>query len=329
MDKDYLQALRYKLQKRIRKLNSASNRDFYQTSLRQLFVFLRGHTVFSGILGELEQLSKTENIEIKIEQYTIKQGYRDKKIHLETEKEYAAMCFIVIQQCVESDNALDPILIGKKCNLQANKEEECLELFNEYFLEPFYEYIDENLDENGAILSLLRKYKERCEWFRRDNLYALWKEETQKGEKNLAYDMYEYLHNQGLDFFIEPNSASGEIDMISTQLGQDRLLLDAKIFNPEKNKGISYIAAGFHQVYTYTQDFNQPIGYLVIFKTCQNDLRFSLSEGMSSIPFMTYNNKTIFFITIDIFPHEKSASQRGKLKSYEITTEDLHQATES
>ena len=35
-----------------------------------------------------------------------------------------------------------------------------------------------------------------------------------------------------------------------------------KIFDPGKSKGISYLCAGFAQVYQYTKDYNTPFGYL-------------------------------------------------------------------
>jgi len=50
-------------------------------------------------------------------------------------------------------------------------------------------------------------------------------------EKNCwAYDLYEYLHDQGIQFHIEPESASGRVDLISAQSGKDRLMADAKNF---------------------------------------------------------------------------------------------------
>ena len=320
MDKDYLQALRYKLQKRVRKLNSTQNRGMYHVMLKQFFEFLCDHKLLSGIVDELALLSDNDNITKEVEKICSERNY---ETSLEREKDYSAMCYKILKQCAESTNNFDPIKIGHNIAQGKSDTAEDLGLFNECFLEPFYEYIDESIDETGAILSLLRKYKERCEWFKKESLYSTWKDATQKGERLLAYDLYEYLHDQGIEFFIEPQSASGEVDMISSQPGQNKLLVDAKIFNPEKDKGKRYIISGFNQVNTYTKDFNQPIGYLVIFKTCENDLKFSLTSGISSVPFITHNNKTIFFITIDIFPYNHSASKRGTLKAVEISAGDL------
>ncbi len=167
------------------------------------------------------------------------------------------------------------------------------------------------------------KYKHKSEWFRKDELYNLWTENTQKGEKLLALNFYEYLHDNGIEFYIEPSSTSGEADLVSAQSTGDRLIADAKIFNPEKNKGKSYIIDGFRQIYDYTLDFNQPSGYLVIFKTSEEELKFTFANYSQQTPFVQHNSKTIFFIVIDIHQYSESASKRGKLKSVEITENEL------
>ncbi len=84
--------------------------------------------------------------------------------------------------------------------------------------------------------------EQKCEWFQRTKLYEAWLENTQKGEKILALHLYEYMHDQGVDFSIEPTSASGEADLVSAQTSDEPLIADAKIFNPAKSKGKNYIA---------------------------------------------------------------------------------------
>ncbi|HEY4247162.1 MAG TPA: hypothetical protein VGM64_09915 [Lacunisphaera sp.] len=169
----------------------------------------------------------------------------------------------------------------------------------------------------------LKKYKQRCEWFHRAKLFEKFKDDTGRGERNLASALYEYLHDQGVDFHIEPESASGRVDLISTQTGLDRLVADAKLFNPERGQDRTYIAKGFRQVYEYTRDFNEVFGYLVIFKTCAEDLSIQTSHQEGGVPFLTHNNKTIFFLVIDIYEHELPASKRGKLQTYELTPAEL------
>jgi hypothetical protein len=188
-----------------------------------------------------------------------------------------------------------------------------------------YEYLDEHIDDNRAILSVLRNYKHRCEWFQSKRLFDLYCDgkENRKAEKNLAFDLYEFLFLQGIDFSIEPSSASGEADLVNAQDSEDRLIADVKIFDGE-NKRKSYIISGFHQVLTYTRDYNQPFGYLVIFKTCERGLNISGSDQEQSIPMISMGGKTIFFLIVDIYQYEKTASQRGKLETVHLSPEDFY-----
>ena len=205
----------------------------------------------------------------------------------------------------------------------STKFAEGAQFFTEMFVEPLFDYIDEQIDDRRTVLSLLLKYKHHVEWFRRDDLRTRFEANTQKGEKVLACDLYAYLHDQGLDFSIEPTSISGEADLISAQEGPERLVADVKIFDPGKSKGTSYLCAGFNQVYQYTKDYNDSFGYLVVFKTCREDLSVNARDQDAGIPFFTHNNKTIFVLVIDICDYPAPASKRGHLKSYELLEDSL------
>lgn len=315
MNSEYIQNLRYKLQKRYRRLNSAEYNVFH-FSLKQFWGFLKSYPILAGILEDMEH------------RYAPGQHEAERIVDnregllFEDEIENAGTSYFVIKKCIESDDQMKAVDIG---SLYSNQGEynELIDVFRSIFVEPFYEYIDEQLDEQRAILALLRRYKQKCEWFQRNSLFQLWQGDTIRGERLLSLHLYEYLHDQGLDFLIEPSSASGEVDLIAAQKTQDPLIADAKIFNPDKGKGKDYIAKGFNQIYLYTLDYNEAFGYLIVFKTCEEDLRLALSNQTQSTPFVAHNNKTIFFVTIDIFPHETPASKRGHLKTVEITEEDL------
>jgi len=188
------------------------------------------------------------------------------------------------------------------------------------YLEPFCDYVDEQLDDQRVMLALLMRYKHRSEWFHRNHLWDL-SQTPRYAEKLLALDLYSLLYDQGIDFTIEPSSITGEIDLIAAQNTKDPLLLDAKIFDGD-SRGKYYIQKGFNQIYTYTQQYNEPFGYLVIYKTVEKDLRFSLKLS-SNIPLVVHNHKTIFLITIDIYQHSKPVSQRPPLKAIDIAEEEL------
>lgn len=243
-------------------------------------------------------------------------------IVFETELENVVACFLVLKRCAESNNNKAEINVAHSYSHES-KLNEILETFKDIFVEPFYDYLDEHLDDSSFILSLLVKYKHKCEWFQRDALLAIWESDTTRGEKNLAMHLYEYLYDQGINFSIEPSSVSGEADAVASQRSDDPLIADVKIFNPEKGKSIDYMAKGFRQIYNYTLDYNEPIGYLVIFKTSEEEIKFSLPNSSRSTPFIEHNNKTIYFLVVDIHPYEKTASKRGKLKFLEFTEADL------
>lgn len=315
MDSNYIQNIRYKLQKRVRRLNSTDYQIFHFT-LKQFWGFLNENEVFTGIMDSIEAQYPQVNKEVdKI--FSKKQG-----LVFDTEQENAAACYFVLKRCVASDDRMQEVRIGQIYSHES-KYNDILEAFKDIFIEPFYDYVDENLDDQGAILALLRKYKHVCEWFKREDLFKTWENDTGRGEKKLALDLYRYLYEQGIEFYIEPSSKSGEVDLISSQIGENRLLADAKIFNPESSKGKSYLLSGFNQIYTYTSDYNEPFGYLVIFKTCEEDLSFTVEHSAINFPVVTHNGKSIFFVIVDIFPHSKSASKKGPLKTIEISASDL------
>jgi hypothetical protein len=319
MNSEYIQNLRYKLQKRVRRLNSTPL-NAYQTNLQQLWHFFHSHPIFAGLAQLLVSKHPTmagpaQLLAAQTQAHTCK-----------TELEHAAFSYFVLKECVESPSAKTaPCLMaayGYRSSLSDG-----LTAFNEHFLEPFYDYVDEQLDDRGATLAMLRRYKHKVEWFCGEQLFGFVQSDSQHGEKKLALHLYEYLHDQGIDFFIEPKSVSGQADLVGAQTGAEPLIADAKIFCPDKGKNTRYIAHGFNQVYIYTLNYNQPFGFLIIYNASGEDLRFALADKSQSVPFLTHNNKTIFFIVIDIFPHETSASKRGQLKTHEITEELLISVT--
>jgi hypothetical protein len=84
-----------------------------------------------------------------------------------------------------------------------SKHAEAAECFTDLFIEPLFDYIDEQIDDRRTVLGLLLKYKHPVGWFRRDELRARSESDTLKGGKKLALDLYAYLHDQGLEFSIE------------------------------------------------------------------------------------------------------------------------------
>lgn len=308
MDSMYLQRLRFQLQRRVRRLNSCQVSIFHSL-LKQFWAYLQDDLLFSGILAKLE--AEAPRFDEKLQE--IENGFPV----FDTEAEHDAFIFRVMSYCAGQPlNASPEFDIGQALT-GAYKNQENIDGFREAVLEPFYEYLDDALDQQVAVLSLLLKYKKRTEWFTREDLRARMEAVSGRAEHILAMDLYGYLHDQGLDFSIEPASASGEIDLFSPEL-----LLDAKVFDGEK-RAVPYIVKGVQQIHTYTRDFNQSVGYLIIYKTCQRDLQFTFANPSSPVPFIVAGGKVLYFLVIDLHEYAASASKRGSLQSFMVNQEDL------
>lgn len=242
-----------------------------------------------------------------------------------SDEELVVQSIFIIGKCIE-ERRNTPFYRELMSGYRPHSDNEAIDIFIEECIKPITKYIEEQIADTSTILNIFLRYKHRSEWFHRDYLYDLWKNNTNKGEKNLALNLYEYLFDQGVEFTIEPSSASGEPDMVSSQSGKNCFVADAKIFKEAKDK--NYLAKGLSQIYTYTKDYNQPFGYLVVYKTCESDLELSLSGKTITIPFIQHNNKTIYIITIDIHRYKNSASKRETIKPIRISEKDLIQSLE-
>lgn len=318
-----VQAIRYKLQKGVRRLNSVGFQQF-PFALRQFIQFIESQPLLAGVRDELIVRAKPEKPEESADRIMNGEG-----LFGTTEVESAALGYECLRRFAAEDAPQQCLSkLSRAYHFGSSKYDEMLDQLREMFLEPFYEYLDEHIDDQQAILYFLRRYKHRCEWFDSDRLRQAVEAGTQHGERSLTFDLYEYLHEQGIDLQIEPRSASGIADFVADQIGEDRVVADAKVFWPEKSKGKLYLISAFHQAYTYARDYNEPCAYLVIFKMCKEDVNFLVPASNSVFPSLSLNNKTVFFVVVDICEHGAPASKRGPLKSIEITAEELIQTIE-
>lgn len=240
---------------------------------------------------------------------------------LTDERAWAAVSMEVLRGFAETR---DPRSVHRFVPTQASaKIADYMSVFSEFYLDPFYEYLDERLDNPRFVLGQLIRFKHLAEWFWREDLFKNWQAAGRSGEKVLAKRLYEFLFLEGIDIHIEPYSVSGEADMVSSQEGSDRLVADVKIFNPDQSRGAKYIIQGFRQVYQYTADYNSEFGYLLIFNTSNKQLRFGVSGSADPMPHVVVNHKTIFFLVVDLYPHETPASKRPQQEVVEITEDDI------
>jgi len=205
------------------------------------------------------------------------------------------------------------------------KHEDAITVLRDVAIDGLYEYLDEHLDERNAIYAILLKYKQRSEWFRKARLrsYAIEGLEGKTGERALALDVQEYVLDQGVEFFIEPTSASGEVDLVLKTSEGRHIIIDAKYIKEDSNRSSirDKLAAGFHQVAIYCSDFNVQEGFLVTFveKSTRIRLNLDISDGF---PYLTVGGKIVYYMEVNI-ANEPSASKSGKASEVEIDKNEL------
>ena len=178
----------------------------------------------------------------------------------------------------------------------------------------------------GNVLHLIERFKLKAEWFRRKELYALYEGDTSAGEASLDRELRANLFEGGIDYpFSQPSSPSGEADIVALLGSDDPLVLEVKVFDPDRSRDKRHLRQGFHQVLRYANDYNQSLGYLVIFNCSDRQLVISPEEGSGTEfpPRITYGGKTFFVMVIDIHPDTASASKEKPASRQVINYKEL------
>jgi len=304
MNPDILQYLASKLQRRFHRLESVSSRNF-KSDLKQFWEFFDEQPLLRGIEEELQN-------KYDFDFQNTEEFFQDGLRRGENESEHAALSDNILRLLAESNRRTGRVVINMGISKSGNVDSHLNE-FREIYLEPFFDYLLEHLNDERAVLGMLLRYKQRTEWFTKQGV----RKSSNSDEDWLQKDLYLYLHDQGLNFHLEAQSSSGRIDLIEAQNTEEPLLVEVKVFDND-NRDKSYIIKGFRQIYDYVKDYNEDQGYLVIFNTAPEEIQFQCERSSLGIPMIEYNHKAISLVQIDLHEYEKSASQRGKLQTVEI-----------
>jgi hypothetical protein len=201
-------------------------------------------------------------------------------------------------------------------------------LFNDLFLEPVIFYLFSNLNKKIIILNHLNKYKQKSEWFNKSRLFDFTKTDSKDLEGRLTSDLYSYLFDKGFDFSVEPTSPSGILDFLASQKhAPNKYLIEGKVFDAV-SRSKEYICKGIRQTLFYLNDYNESIGYLVIYKTTDKSLVFNMDISDDGIPIYKQGHKTIYFLLVDIHPYDLPASKRKKTDAVVINYNDILNTSE-
>ena len=139
----------------------------------------------------------------------------------------------------------------------------------------------------------------------------------------------ESLFDWGIDFpFSQPESPSGKADVVAWLGTNDPLVLEAKVFNPNRSQRKRGLQRGFHQVSIYADNYNESVGYLVIFNCSENELVIAPdSETEPEYPHrIEFGGKTFFVVVINLNPDRKPASKEGPSSRQTVFHSELTKA---
>lgn len=327
-----MQRTRYLLQARVRRAKTCP-RNLFAAACAQLLAWVRGHPLLGVIAHELSSLpGEHKSVLETADRYLADRGGRLvlTSYHAQSIEEHAAFSLGVIERVASAAKHADDLSIIRTMAYIASgqnaKLDDQVELIRDIAVDGLYEFLDERVDARNAMLGLLLKYKQRCEWFHHERLRALATEGVERrrpGEESLAVDLQEYVFDQGVEFSIEPSSVSGEADLILRDTDGSHIVLDAK-YIPRGATASDYrkkVGRGFHQVARYCADYNEQVGYLVVFI---DDVRVPriASDTSDGFSYVTLHGRQIYFVTISI-AHRPTASVAGKAEEVVIDPADI------
>lgn len=329
MEYELIQRTRYMLESRVRRVRVCS-RPNLAGACRILWSWMHSTTIIRGIIAPLEIRADEIWEEIRDVGAKLQKREQFEAVSLATEIDLAAAGLAALRRLSDSASRPDDsretlqlnyLLFEEPQRIYSAKSEDLLAAFRDHALDAISQYIDENLDTRNVILGILRRYKVRCERFRKQRLRAIASAGLEKldGERALAVDLYEYLHDQGIEFLAEPKTGAGEPDLIAHRSAARELLADAKYLRhddtPSKIKTVLF--DGLRQVLDYCKEESRAIGYLIVFSEADRILEFKAMHIDDVFPCVRIDGTTIYYLMIDI-ADIRSASKRGRAEKIVI-----------
>lgn len=143
-------------------------------------------------------------------------------------------------------------------------------------LRRLHAFILDNLDRTVVGMSLLERFKKRCEWFDQEELKQA--ATPHAGESKLKRILMRFLFDQGVFPVAESVFGAQRPDILGIH-PEEIMPVEVKIFGGSGDR--VHVARGFHQIYRYAHTMGEPFGYLVIFNNSQNTLDIPSSVNVA------------------------------------------------
>ena len=315
----YLRNLRVHLQERKNRLYESDYRT-YDDELRRFLKYLNDNRYTRCLLDVLDA-----NSDVDFEEWVTDESNLEHLRFPVSEEARAKVCYGVMKQSAEAKHGYGAADRGSSFS-SAPQVDASLREFTDVLVGPLVNFLQDQIDEQGNVLYLIERFKLSVEWFRRRELFCLYRENTRVGEAVLNQQLRASLFEGGVDYpFSQPSSPSGQADVVASLGSDDPLVLEIKVFDPFRSKDRSHLRQGFHQVLRYANDYNQSVGYLVIFNCSDGPLVIASGQAPDAEfpPRITYGGKTFFIIPIDLNPDTASASKENPRSRVTIPYKEL------
>jgi hypothetical protein len=197
-----LRDLRVKIRNRYSRISSCDSRDFFALT-KQFFDFIKQQPLLSAVIAEV--MANNPEVVEEANAPNLEHAYG------ETADQAAVIGYVAWAKYAAQSK---PDFFHGQVGITRSFSE-TLSKYRSRFLDPFFDYLDEKLEDGNVILATLIRYKTKVEWYRKEELQKLFADHPSRGEHVLAKHMFEYLFDQGITFNVEPQSASGRPDLLS------------------------------------------------------------------------------------------------------------------
>ena len=306
----YLQDLRVRLQERRNRLYRTGARSYHE-ELQYFLNFLDENPYTHSLLTMLD-----ENSSVDFEEWeTGVKGRGERPSFPEAEEGRAKICHQILRRCNAAQIPGEWQKWLRTFSTDNTYDGQVRDL-TEAVVDPFVGFLHDRIDDGGNVLFIIQRYKLQVEWFKRNELYYLYKNNTSVGEANLDKHLRAALFEGGIDYpFSQPSSPSGEADVVALLGSNDPVVLEVKVFDPELGRNSRHLSQGFHQVLRYSNDYNQNLGYLVIFNCSGQQLVIGAGESSEQNfpPRVNYGGKTFLLLLLTSIPrlHRPAGKDRG------------------
>jgi len=188
------------------------------------------------------------------------------------------------------------------------KKDECL-----LDIRRLHNFVLDSLDKTSLGFALIRKYKQRCEWYDRENLLKLTEKQTDQVrnqvEVKLTRRLARYLHDNGVVPLSQVILGSVRPDLLGLYSGEELFPIEVKVIRLNEKERLRF---GFNQILQYLRTIDVKEGFYIVF--CRGDFTLDIPDSV------LINDQRINLVTIDLF--ETPPSQRPP-QIWRVTEEDL------